>query len=101
VPAIFLVRAGLGVIGLLAAIWILVVAERRRVATSLLVAEGRPLIYVAGQLGPHLRPTLDTYGQEIDELQDRPQLPADDATAQARKSAGCAQNVRSGPEAMR
>ena len=53
-------------------------ALRHRFA-SLLLHEGRLVIYVARQLGHDARPTLGTYGHVIDELEGAPQMPAEDA----------------------
>jgi integrase len=43
---------------------------------SLLLHEGRSVIYVARQLGHDARLTLTTYGHVMDEFEDQPQLPA-------------------------
>jgi integrase len=59
---------------------------------SLLLHEGRSVIYVARQLGHDARYTLRTYGHVRDELEDQPQLPAEDAIKAARAAA----DVRTG-----
>ena len=51
---------------------------------SLLLHEGRSPIYVARQLGNSLEMVGRTYGHVIEELDDRPQLPAEDAIREAR-----------------
>jgi integrase len=51
---------------------------------SLLLHEGRSVIYVARQLGHDARLTLGTYGHVIDELDGAPQIPAEDAIWAAR-----------------
>jgi integrase len=51
---------------------------------SLLLHEGRSVIYVARQLGHDARLTLSTYGHVIDELDGAPQMPAEDAIRAAR-----------------
>jgi integrase len=58
--------------------------DLRHSFASLLLHEGRSVIYVARQLGHDARYTLGTYGHVIDELEDRPQLPAEDAIHAAR-----------------
>jgi integrase len=52
---------------------------------SLLLHEGRDVIYVARQLGHGAELTLRTYGHVIEELEDSPQLPAEEAIRQARE----------------
>lgn len=42
-------------------------------------------IYVARQLGHGAELTMRTYGHVIEELEDRPQLPADEAIREARE----------------
>jgi hypothetical protein len=44
------------------------------------------VIYVARQLGDGAELTLRTYGQVIEELEDSPQLPAEEAIEQARRA---------------
>ena len=48
---------------------------------SLLLHEGRSVIYVARQLGHDAKLTLATYGHVIEELEDAPHVPAEDAIA--------------------
>jgi hypothetical protein len=55
-------------------------------AASLLLHEGRDVIYVARQLGHGAELTLATYGHMIEELEDSPQLPAEEAIRQARET---------------
>ena len=54
---------------------------------SLLLHEGRCVINVARQLGHDATLTLKTYGHVIDELEDQPQIPAEDAIRAAREKA--------------
>lgn len=51
---------------------------------SLLLHEGRSVIYVARQLGHDAKLTLSTYGHVIDELEDAPRVSAEDAIRAAR-----------------
>ena len=51
---------------------------------SLLLHEGRSVIYVARQMGHDAKLTLGTYGHVIDELEDAPRVPAEDAIRAAR-----------------
>jgi integrase len=51
---------------------------------SLLLHEGRSVICVARQLGHDARLTLTRYGHVIDELEDQPQIPAEQAIREAR-----------------
>ena len=51
---------------------------------SLLLHEGRSVIYVARQMGHDARLTLTTYGHVIDELEDQPRVAAEEAIRQAR-----------------
>ena len=44
------------------------------------------MIYVARQLGHGAELTLRTYGHVIEELEDSPQLPAEEAIRQARET---------------
>jgi integrase len=53
---------------------------------SLLLHEGRSVIYVARQLGHSATLTMRTYGHVIEELDEAPRLPAEDAIRQARES---------------
>jgi integrase len=59
--------------------------DLRHSFASLLLHEGRSPIYVARQLGHGAGLTMDTYGHVIDELEDAPRLPAEDAIRQARE----------------
>jgi integrase len=54
---------------------------------SLLLHEGRSVVYVARQLGHDARLTLTTYGHVIDELDDQPRVPAEEAIRKARETA--------------
>jgi integrase len=58
--------------------------DLRHSFASLLLHEGRSVMYVARQLGHDARLTLSTYGHVIDELDDSPQIPAEDAIRAAR-----------------
>ena len=51
---------------------------------SLLLHEGRSVIYVARQMGHDAKLTLSTYGHVIDELDGAPRVPAEDAIRAAR-----------------
>ena len=53
---------------------------------SLLLHEGRSVIYVARQMGHDAKLTLGTYGHVIDELEDAPRVSAEDAIRAARES---------------
>jgi site-specific recombinase XerD len=53
---------------------------------SLLLHEGRSVIYVARQLGHDARLTLSRYGHVIDELEDQPRVDAEQAIKEARTS---------------
>jgi len=53
---------------------------------SLLLHEGRSVIYVARQMGHDAKLTLGTYGHEIEELEDAPRVPAEDAIRAARSA---------------
>ena len=57
---------------------------------SLLLHEGRSVIYVARQLGHDARLTLSTYGHVMDELEDSPRLDAQTAIADARAALAAA-----------
>ena len=59
--------------------------DLRHSFASLLLHEGRDVIYVARQLGHGAELTLRTYGHVIEELEDSPQLPAEDAIRRARE----------------
>jgi integrase len=58
--------------------------DLRHSFASLLLHEGRSVIYVARQLGHDARYTLGTYGHDIDELDGAPRLTAEDAIRAAR-----------------
>ena len=62
--------------------------DLRHSFASLLLHEGRDVIYVARQLGHGAELTLRTYGHVIEELEDSPQLPAEEAIERARKQVG-------------
>jgi integrase len=49
----------------------------RHTFASLLLAEGRTVHYVAGQLGHGAEQTLRTYGHVIAEYEDRPRIDAE------------------------
>jgi integrase len=53
--------------------------DLRHSFASLLLHEGRSVMYVARQLGHDARLTLTTYGHVIDELDDAPRIGAEDA----------------------
>jgi integrase len=61
--------------------------DLRHSFASLLLHEGRSVIYVARQLGHDARLTLGTYGHVIDEFEDQPRLVAEDAITTARTCA--------------
>ncbi len=58
--------------------------DLRHSFASLLLHEGRSVIYVARQLGHDARLTLTRYGHVIDELEDRPRIEAEAAISDAR-----------------
>lgn len=60
--------------------------DLRHSFASLLLYEGRSVIYVARQLGHGAQLTLRTYGHVIDELEDAPRQDAEDAIRTARES---------------
>ena len=62
--------------------------DLRHSFASLLLHEGRSVIYVARQLGHNARYTLGTYGHVIDELDDQPRLTAEAAIRAARMAPG-------------
>ena len=62
--------------------------DLRHSFASLLLHEGRSVIYVARQLGHDARLTLSRYGHVIDELDDQPRLPAEAAIRAAREGSG-------------
>jgi integrase len=53
---------------------------------SLLAHEGRSAVYIARQLGHGAGVSVGTYQHVLDELEDAPQLPAEEAIRQARES---------------
>jgi integrase len=53
---------------------------------SLLLHEGRSVIYVARQMGHDAKLTLGRHGHVIDELEDTPRAPAEEAIRAARES---------------
>jgi integrase len=59
--------------------------DLRHSFASLLLHEGRSVIYVARQLGHDARLTLTRYGHVIDELEDTPRIEAEAAIADARQ----------------
>ena len=61
--------------------------DLRHSFASLLLHQGRSVIYVARQLGHDARLTLNRYGHVIDELEDGPRLEAEAAVANARLAA--------------
>jgi integrase len=61
--------------------------DLRHSFASLLLHEGRSVIYVARQLGHDARLTLSTYGHVMDEFEDMPRLDALTAIADARAAA--------------
>ena len=60
--------------------------DLRHSFASLLLHEGRSVIYVARQLRHDARLTLTRYGHVIDELDDAPRLEAETAICQAREA---------------
>jgi len=67
--------------------------DLRHSFASLLLHEGRSVIYVARQLGHGAELTMRTYGHVIEELEDRPQLPAEDAIREARETLNQGEDV--------
>ena len=65
--------------------------DLRHSFASLLLHEGRSVIYVARQLGHDARLTLSTYGHVIDELEHVPRIDAEAAIAEARTKLGGAE----------
>ena len=59
--------------------------DLRHTFASLLLHEGRTVIYVARQLGHGAGLTMRTYGHVIDELEDAPRINAEDAIMAARR----------------
>ncbi len=62
--------------------------DLRHSFASLLLHEGRSVIYVARQLGHDARLTLTRYGHVMDELEDTPGIAAEVAIADARRNGG-------------
>jgi integrase len=60
--------------------------DLRHSFASLLLHEGRSVIYVARQLGHDARLTLTRYGHVMDELEDTPRIHAEVAIADARRN---------------
>ena len=60
--------------------------DLRHSFASLLLHEGRSVIYVARQLGHSAALTMRTYGHVIEELDEAPRISAEDAIAAARQS---------------
>ena len=58
--------------------------DARHTFASLLLHEGRSVVYVARQLGHAATLTLTTYGHVVDELEDAPRLSAEAAIRAAR-----------------
>lgn len=61
--------------------------DLRHSFASLLLYEGRSVIYVARQLGHDARLTLTRYGHVMDELEDTPRIEAETAITDARRKA--------------
>ena len=68
--------------------------DLRHSFASLLLHEGRSVIYVARQLGHGADLTLGTYGHTIEELDDAPRTGADEAIEAARSEVSGASNGR-------
>ena len=64
--------------------------DLRHSFASLLLHEGRSVIYVARQLGHDARLTLSTYGHVMDKFEDMPRLDAQTAIADARAALAAA-----------
>lgn len=60
--------------------------DLRHSFASILLHEGRSVIYVARQLGHDARLTLSTYGHVIDEFDEMPNIDAETAIAAARSA---------------
>jgi integrase len=60
--------------------------DLRHSFASLLLHEGRSVMYVARQMGHDPRLTLTTYGHVIDELDDAPKTATEDAIREARRT---------------
>jgi integrase len=63
--------------------------DLRHSFASLLLHEGRSVIYVARQLGHGAQLTSNTYGHVIDELEDQPRVSAEEAIRAARLPSDC------------
>jgi hypothetical protein len=61
---------------------------------SLLLWEGRSLTYVADQAGHSVATLAQHYAGVLEELEDKPKIPAADAIKEARSELRCAQFVR-------
>ena len=59
--------------------------DLRHSFASLLAHEGRAVTYIAKQLGHSPQESLNTYQHVIDELEDQPQVSAEDAIRAARE----------------
>jgi integrase len=59
--------------------------DLRHSFASLLLHEGRSVIYVARQLGHGAELTMKTYGHVMEDLEDAPRISAEDAVAAARR----------------
>ncbi len=68
--------------------------DLRHSFASLLLHEGRSVIYVARQLGHDARLTLSTYGHVMDEFEDMPRLEASTAIADARAATDSAADAQ-------
>ena len=62
--------------------------DLRHSFASLLLHEGRSVIYVARQFGHDARLTLTRYGHVMDELEDTPRIEAEAAIVAARRKVG-------------
>lgn len=67
--------------------------DLRHSFASLLLHEGRSVIYVAKQLGHGAQLTLNTYGHVIEEFEDAPNLEAEEAIRAAREATGAQPHV--------
>jgi integrase len=66
----------------------------RHSSASLLLREGRNVVYVARQMGTSAQLILSTYGHVIEELEDEPNIGAEDAIRQAREQLAETHGVR-------
>ena len=71
--------------------------DLRHSFASLLLHEGRSVIYIARQLGHTAQLTLSTYGHVIDELEDQPRQDAEAAILAARSSSAAHQLPTTAP----